>query len=92
MGKAQDFIKLVESTICYGDGGDTWYGEEADHPIDYWLKVGKEKGQKYLYKGFRYYEGKKDQVVVFDTKRWDAPELRRRKKNGFFGIKIYVIG
>ncbi len=88
MGKAKDFIDLVESTIVYADGGNTYYGREADHPVSYWLKVGKEKGQKYLYKGFR----NKDQVVVFDTKKWDAAEIKRRNENGFSDIKVYIIG
>jgi len=50
----------------------------------------------WMYIGHRF-EGKhpvgveKQQVVVFDDKKWDAAEIARRKANGLLGIKAYPL-
>jgi len=78
-------------TIIYTFGGETYLGEHTEQDLSYWRWYGKVKNQKYLYKGYRYFDGKKDIVIVYDNKKWDAGELAKRKANGFLGIREYVI-
>ena len=78
-------------TIVYGDGGNKYYGDYEAKPLSYWKEFGKKRGYKYLYKGFRYYAGKKDVVVVFDNVLWSDEEIDKRRNNGFLGIKVYEI-
>jgi hypothetical protein len=79
------------STIVYLSGGVTYLGFCADKPLSVWktFPVAIILNSKYLYKGYRYINGHKDQVVVFDGKKWTTTELTRRKANGFLGIKEY---
>jgi len=44
-----------------------------------------------MYKGYRYFDGNKDIVIVYDNKLWDKKEIARRKANGFLGIRRYLI-
>ena len=79
-------------TIVYGKGGDLYLGYfPYEKPVSYWVKEGKKKGYKWMYKGFRRFLGIKDQVVVFDDCRWDEKEIKRRRNNGFLGIKVYQL-
>jgi len=79
------------TTIVYLDGGDRYMGEQEDRTLKEWLKYGYEHNQKFLYKGYRYFDNKKDIVVVFDTKRWSRKELEKRRQNGFLGITEHKI-
>lgn len=76
-------------TIIYIKGGNVYLGEFKDRKISYWKKYRK---TKYMYKGYRYYGGKKDSVVVYDDVVWNMEELQRRKRNGFLGIREYKGG
>lgn len=79
------------STIVYRSGGDIYLGEMINKTLLYWKSLGKRFNQKYLYKGYRYYDNKKDSVIVFDDVLWSKDELFKRKKNGFLGIKKYSL-
>jgi len=79
------------ATIVYLNDGDTYLGEHDDHPLKYWLSYGREHNQKWLYKGYNYFDSKKRIVVVYTTKRWNAFEIDRRRQNRFLGIKEYQI-
>ncbi len=78
------------TTITYINGGDYQY-TRTDQKLKEWRGYGKAHNQKWLYKGYRYYDGKKDAVVVFTTERWDGQEIARRRNNGFLGIKEYSL-
>ena len=77
-------------TIVYTDGGETYKGRLPNRSLDEWKQYGKDANQTCLYKGRRYWS-ESQQVVVFNTKRWDAAEIKRRKGNGFSGIREYLI-
>lgn len=76
-------------TIVYRDGGKIYLGEHSIQNLSYWKWYGIQKNQKYMYKGYKYHDNKKDIVIVFDNKLWDISEYQRRKGNGFLGIRRY---
>ena len=78
-------------TIIYRKGGEVYLGEHSEQNLSYWRWYGKQKNQKYMYKGYRYSDGKKDIVIVFDNILWDISEYQKRKANGFLGIRRYSI-
>ena len=78
-------------TIVYADGGDRFFGEQEDENLNYWKEYGSIRLFKYMYKGFRYFDGKKDIVIVYDNTRWYDGEKAKRKANGFLGIREYRI-
>jgi hypothetical protein len=78
------------STIVYRNGGEVYLGSHSDQELSYWKWTGKQKKEKYLYKGYHYRGSEKDTVVVFDSKMWSPAELARRKANGFLGIRRYT--
>jgi len=78
-------------TIIYTFGGETYLGEHTEQNLSYWRWYGKVKNQKYIYKGYRYFDGTKDIVIVFTTTQWNKQEKERRKNNGFLGIREYII-
>ena len=79
------------STIVYARGGESYLGSFSDRDLDCWKKMGKSRGYKYLYKGYRYYGGKKDSVIVFDNEKWSASKVALRRDNGFLGIRRYSL-
>lgn len=81
----------MSETIVYLKGGDQYMGSQKGRSLAQWKKYGRDHRQKYLYKGFRYWDGKKNQVVVFDNKAWGLAEINRRKNNGFLGIRSYYL-
>jgi hypothetical protein len=76
-------------TIIYTSGGDDYKGEHSTQNLSYWRWYGKQKNQKYMYKGYRYFDNKKDIVIVYDNDLWNIAEYQKRKANGFLGIKRY---
>jgi len=78
-------------TIVYREGGEVYLGERSDQNLTYWKWYGEQKTSKYMYKGYRYYEGKKEIVIVFDDVLWDISEYQKRKNNGFLSIKLYEL-
>ena len=78
-------------TIVYTKGGDVYLGNMKDKKLDAWILYGRDEQQKWMYKGYRNYGGMTDSVIVFDTKKWSASEIARRKANGFLGIREYDI-
>jgi len=79
-------------TIIYRKGGEIYLGEHEPQKLSYYQHLAKEVYKEgYFYKGYRYYGGEKDFVVVFDNKKWDIGEMARRKENGFLGIKCYEV-
>lgn len=84
-------MRIAKETAVYIDGGNNCLGIKESHKLSYWLEYGRKHNQKYLYKGYRWYNNKSDSVVVFDTKRWDGEEINRRKYNGFLGIREYIL-
>ena len=83
-------LRHFENTIVYTNGGDNYLGIHSEQNLSYWKWTGKVKNQKYLYKGYRYFDGKKDIVIVYDNKQWDQAEKKKRKDNGFLGIREYL--
>lgn len=77
--------------IIYKNGGNQYLGQQKDRTLQKWKLKGQELEQGFMYKGFRYYGGNKDIVIVYDTERWDKNEIKKRKDNGFLGIKAYEI-
>lgn len=78
-------------TIIYRDGGKLYLGEHSEQNLSYWIWYGKQKNAKFMYKGYKYYNGEKDIVIVYDTIQWDKNEKQRRKNNGFLGIREYEL-
>ena len=78
-------------TIVYKNGGNVYLGKQKIQSLKFWIKKGKELNQKYLYKGYRYYNNQKDIVIVYDNDNWDKKEIEKRRKNGFLGIKKYLL-
>ena len=77
-------------TIVYTDGGDTYLGEYKDRSLKYWKQTGYIRDFKFMYKGYRYFDGNKDVVIVYTNKNWDKDEIAKRKANGFLGVKQYI--
>jgi len=79
--------------IVYSEAGDRYLGEFPSENTAYWREFGKSRGLgAWMYVGYRWFDNRKDQVVVFDDIEWDAGELARRKANGFLGIRMYRVG
>ena len=84
-------------TIVYVEGTDNVINFPDRDSIEYWKKIGLEYNQKWMYKGYRWYFQKpnpnnlNDTVIVFDTKKWSASEIARRKANGFLGIREHKL-
>lgn len=85
--------KKESVVIVYFDGGLDYMGEFEVQPIRHWLKLGRERNQKYLYKGWRYSSEYQDgkEVIVYDNKQWNDEELEKRQNNGFNGITEYEL-
>ena len=81
----------MSETIVYLKGGDDFKGSMPDKSLDKWKDYGKQNKQGFMYKGFRYWANKKEQVVVFTKEPWSSSEIAKRKKNGFLGIKEYIL-
>lgn len=79
------------NTLVYKDSGEIYLGENTIKNLDYWKWIGRSNKQKYMYKGYRYFEGKKENVVVYSKTQWHQGELAKRKANGFLGIKEYKL-
>lgn len=75
----------------YSSGGGIYLGKHTEQNLSYWKWYGKQKKQKYMYKGYEYFDGKKEIIIVYDDKLWDISEYQRRKGNGFLGIRRYVL-
>ena len=81
-----------EKALVYLDGGETYHGIDNSYNIRQWKKFGRDKNQKYMYTGYRFWKGQEeDIVIVFDTKKWDKKEIERRDKNGFLGIQRFKL-
>jgi len=80
----------LNKTLKY-DGDGNWLGSSTIKPLNHWIKYGVDNNFQFLYKGYNYSFGDKSQVVVFTNEPWDAKELARRKKNGFLGIREYIL-
>jgi len=79
-----------ENALVYLDGGKAYIGYKNSYNIRQWEEYGREKKQKYMYTGYRFFPSQEeDIVIVFDVKKWDKKELKRRDKNGFHGIQKY---
>jgi len=78
-------------TIIYTNGGENYLGEHSEQDLSYWRWYGTVKNQKYMYKGYRYFDGNKDIVIVYSTVQWNKQEKQRRKNNGFLGIREYQL-
>jgi len=76
-------------TLIYTNGGENYLGEHSINNLSYWKRF--VSGQKYMYKGYRYFDGNKDIVIVYDNTRWYDGEKAKRKANGFLGIREYRI-
>ena len=79
------------TTLIYNGDGDYLGCEGKEKKLSYWIRFGEVIKQNYLYKGYHYYIGEKNIVVVFTVFQWDKEELARRKRNGFLWIKEYVL-
>jgi len=78
-------------TIVYKEGGNVYLGQQPDQKLSHWIQKGQQEGQKYMYKGYRYFSNQKEQVVCYTTEKWDGCEIERRTRNGFKGIKTYIL-
>lgn len=82
-------VELNETLIYDGEGD--YLGKDSNKSLDKWIKQGIKNGFQFMYKGYNYYDNNKRQVVVFTNDPWDTKELARRKKNGFMGIREYIL-
>lgn len=78
--------------------GERYVGSFSDiESLEYWKEVGKEHGQKWMYKGYAWNSlnpvpgNYNNTVIVFDTKKWSLSEINRRKENGFLNIKEHKL-
>ena len=78
-------------TLVYKNGGEGYLGIRSSKGLYHWKKLGCELNQKYMYKGYRYFDNKRDIVIVFDITKWSVSEKARRKANGFLGIREYEL-
>ena len=83
-------------TLIYTNNGENYLGEHSIQNLSYWRWYGRQKNQKYMYKGYYYrlykpVEEAKSIVIVYTDNKWDAGEIAKRKANGFKGIREYVI-
>ena len=78
------------TTIVYINGGEDYLGSYDNRSLDYWKQTGYIRDFKYMYKGYRYFDGNKDIVIVYTNKDWSKEEIEKRKSNGFKGIKQYI--
>ena len=78
-------------TIVYSDGGNTYLGTMKNQKLDQWFLFGRDANQKWMYKGYRVFNNVSDSVIVFDNEPWNSVEMKRRKDNGFLGIREYDI-
>jgi hypothetical protein len=83
------------ATIVYRNGGSVHVGDHSDQNLSYWNWTGRQKKQKYMYKGYMkprlYSKDDRRNVVVFDNVLWSPTEVAKRKANGFMGIRVYRI-
>lgn len=78
--------------IIYFEGKQiSFIGEYEDRSLKKWIEFGREHNQKWLYKGYRYHNDKKDIVCVFSPARFDEKEIVWRRHNRFLGIKEYSL-
>ena len=77
------------NTIVYVNGED-YLGEYGEQSLAYWKRTGYIRDFKFMYKGYRYFDGKKDIVVVYTDKDWDVGGKAKRKANGFLSIRQYL--
>ena len=77
-------------TIIYREARNVYLGEHKTQKLSYWEWYGRQKNQKYMYKGYRYFDNKRDIVIVYDDILWDISEYQKRKGNGFLGIRRYT--
>ncbi len=80
-----------DETIVYLDGGEHYFGRFSDIPLKDWILFGIDRNQNYLYKGYRHFDNKTDSVVVFTKERLRPDEIDKRRRNGFLGIREYVL-
>ena len=80
---------LKLDTIVYINGED-YLGKYTNKSLKHWKQVGYIRDFKYMYKGFKYFDGNKDIVIVYTNKNWDIGEKAKRKANGFLGIRQYL--
>ena len=80
---------LKLDTIVYINGED-YLGKYTNRSLKYWKQTGCIRDFKYMYKGYHYFDGNKDIVIVYTNKDWNVGELTRRKANGFLGIRQYI--
>jgi len=86
-----------EKVLMYRDNGEIFLGEYSiQQKLSYYKWVGKQKNQKYMYKGYYYklYEeegNNKYIVIVYTNTKWNSGEIAKRKANGFKGIREYKI-
>ena len=85
-------------TLIYRDNGEVYLGEHTIQNLSYWRWYGRQKNQKYMYKGYRYlnyinncFDKIKDIVIVYTNNKWYNGELVKRKANGFLGIREYTL-
>ena len=58
-------------TIIYADGGNSYFGTHENENLSYWKEYGSIRLYKYMYKGYRYFDGNKDIVIVYDNVKWN---------------------
>jgi hypothetical protein len=80
-----------KNTVFYINGGDKYVGMTKNDTMRNWRSLAKKWNYKYIYKGYRYFDNEREQVVIFDDKCWTNAEIEKRKKNGFKGIKCHSI-
>ena len=72
--------------LIYTNGGDNCHHHHDLTPTKL-KEFGRSRNQKWMYKGYRWYDGKRETVVVFDTSAWSQGEMAKRKANGLMGIR-----
>lgn len=82
-------MKLKLDTIIYINGED-YLGTYTERSLDHWKQTGYIRDFKYMYKGYRYSDGKRNTVIVYTNKEWSKIEKAKRYNNGFLGIKQYI--
>jgi len=69
--KARNTMASSGRTIVYINGEDPrvsgadYKGNFPDKPLAFWHRFGAEHNQKWMYKGYRYYDNGTDSVIVF---------------------------
>lgn len=76
---------MKKDTVIYFDGGTNYKGQLELSPsqVQEWHKKAAERGHLGFLSGYRYWDNKKQSVIVYFENRPTQEEILHRRRNGF---------